>query len=555
MPTIEFSLKDLNKLVGKNISLDELGEKYILFAKGEIEEIDGEMIKADIKDTNRPDLWSVEGLARELKGHCDIEVGIPKFKIKKSNLVVKVDKKVEDVRPKTVCAVVKNLNLDENSIKQMIQLQEKVCQTFGKNRDMAAIGVYDYDKIKGPIKYTTFKPKELKFKPLGFDKEMSLEEILKIHPKGLEYRHLLKGKKEYPIFIDNNKNVLSMPPIINSDYTGRVDEKTKNVFIEVSGHDIDRISIALNVIVTALRERGGEIFSVDVVYGKEKITTPNLSPKKFKMNINKCKKILGLDLDKKEIVDLLKKSRFDAKIVGNDIYVSYIPYRNDIMDERDLIEEVAISYGYNKINPEKIEINSKGEELPIEIFSNKIREICIGFGIQEILTFTLTNKENLTSKMRKNDKIIELSNPVSLSWSVFRNSLIPNGLEFLSNNKHVQYPQKIFEIGDVLKIDEKKETKTNDVRKLSILLTDSEIGYEKISSILKSFMNAIGVEYDLKEIEDRSFIIGRCASVHVENEVIGVIGEIHPEVLENFDLEKPVIGMELNLNRLMKLSS
>lgn len=556
MPTIEFMLEDLRNLLGKNIKIEDLRERGILFAKGEIEEEEDGRIKVDIKDTNRPDLWSVEGIARELRGHYKIETGLPKFKIRKSGLVVGVDKKVEKVRPKTVCAVVKNLDFNENSIKQIIQLQEKVCQTFGRNRATAAIGIYDYDKIKGPIKYTTFKPKNLKFKPLGFKKEMTLEEILKKHPKGKKHGHLLEKHKEYPIFIDNGGNVLSMPPIINSDYTGKVGKKTKNVFIEVSGHRINTISIALNVIVSALKERGGKIYSVDVKYGKEEITTPDLSPNHGEMNLDKCKKILGLELSKREIKNLLKKSRCKGKTKDRKIKVKYPPYRKDIMDGRDLMEEVAISYGYDKIDSEEIKFHSRGKEERLEEFSNKIRELCIGFGLQEILTFTLTSKENLLEKMRSEDKkIAEISNPVSKNWSVFRNSLIPKGLEFLSKNKHVQYPQKIFEIGEITKINKKMETGTEDLRNLSTMITDNEIGYENMVSILDSIMKNLGIEYSLKKTKNKNFIEGRAAKISIGKKEVGYLGEIHPEVLENFNLEKPVVALEINLDEILKSGS
>lgn len=546
MPTIEFSLRDLEKLIGKKIGLEDLKNEGILFVKGEVDENLGEILKVTIKDINRPDLWSVEGIARELRGHYRIEEGLPKFSVKKSGLTVIVEKKVEKVRPKTVCAVVKKLRLDDESIKQMIQLQEKVCQTFGSNRDMAAIGVYDYDKIKGPIKYTTFKPDDLKFVPLGFSREMSLKEILREHPKGKEYGHLLKGKGEYPIFIDSTGNVLSMPPIINSNYTGKVDENTKNVFIEVSGHDLGRISVALNVIVTALKERGGEICSVEVKYGKN-ITTPDLTPKKSEMSVNDCRKILGMEITSKEMVKLLKEARFDAREKGKKIEVLYPAYRNDIMDERDLIEEVAISFGYNDIEPEEPRIYTRGGEDEREKLSNRMREICVGLGLQEVLNYTLSNKKDLLENMETGGEVVEIENPVSSNWSVFRNSLVPGCLRFLSYNKHVEYPQKIFEIGNVVKIDNKMETRTSDERNLAIILTDISVGYENISSILNSIMENLGTEYRLEELKKSKFIEGRCASVLVGEKKIGEMGEIHPKVIENFGLENPIVALELNL--------
>src|SRR4030042_1645697 len=257
MPTIEVSHNDLCNLIGKTFAMEELKD-IVLYAKGEIDEVNGDLIKIDEKDSNRPDLWSAEGIAREIKGRINPR-GCPKYSVKPSNVVVNVDKKNKTVRPNTVCAVVKNLKIDIDVLSQIIQLQEKIHTTFGSNRKEIAMGIYDYDRIKPPIRFTTFKPEGIKFAPLDFEEEMTLKEILEKHPKGKEFVHLLTGCKEYPIFIDANNEVLSMPPIINSNYSGKITENTKNAFIECSGFNFKFLIPALNVVVAALADRGTEI--------------------------------------------------------------------------------------------------------------------------------------------------------------------------------------------------------------------------------------------------------------------------------------------------------
>ena len=278
MPTIEVSYKDLYGLIGKKLSLKDL-EDTVMYAKGKIDAVDGDKLKIEIQDTNRPDLWSAEGLAREIKGRITKEIGLPKYKVSKSSVVVKVYKKVSKVRPLTVCAVVKNLKITSEVLSQMVQLQEKVSVTFGKNRKEVAIGAYDLHKIKPPIRYTTVKPDGIKFAPLEFKKEMTPKEIIEKHPKGKEFGHLLTGYEEYPIFIDSANNVLSLPPIINSEHTGKVTEKTRDLFIECSGFDFKFLIPALNVIIAALIDRGGKLESVKIVYPNKTITTPDLTPK------------------------------------------------------------------------------------------------------------------------------------------------------------------------------------------------------------------------------------------------------------------------------------
>jgi len=549
MPTIEVNYNDLLSLIGKHIPLDVLQEEGILYSKGEIDEIDGEILKVDIKDTNRPDLWSTEGIARELQGIYGVNAGCPKYDVKKGDLEVNVDKKLKNIRPLTVCAVVKGLNITEDVLSQMIQLQEKVSITFGRNRREVAIGVYDLHKITPPIKFTTVKPDGIKFVPLESGEKMTPAQILKKHPKGREYAHLLQGLHEYPIFIDGAGEVLSMPPIINSDHTGKVTSATRDLFIECSGFDFRFLLPALNVIVTALADRGGMVESVKVVFPDGVKFTPDLKPKKASVDTDYANKISGLKLAPKRMAELLEQARYDARIIGKKIEVLYPAYRQDIMHQRDVIEDIIISYGYNKIKPIPPKLATLGQLNKIELVSDAMTEIMTGLGLQEILSYMLTNKNDLFRKMNMPEgEVVEIENIVSANWCVFRNRLLPSLLEFLSRNKHREYPQKIFEIGDVVLLDNMQETKTKDTRKMAAAVSDNRVGYEHIASILDAFMSSLGLEYELARTEHTSFITGRAAEIKIKGKPIGIIGEVHPQVLNNWGLEKPVVAFELELD-------
>ncbi|MEM5834758.1 MAG: phenylalanine--tRNA ligase subunit beta [Candidatus Aenigmatarchaeota archaeon] len=547
MPTIEVSFKDLCSLVGKKLSLEEVKE-LVRYAKSEVESVEGDLLKIEVKDTNRPELWSVEGIAREIKGRIGKEKGCPRYKVERSRVEVMVDKKVSKVRPLTVCAVVRDLKIDENVLSQIIQLQEKICTTFGRNRKEVALGIYELDRIKPPIRYTTVKPEEIKFVPLDFEEELTPKEILEKHPKGKEYGYLLQGFSEYPIFIDSSNEVLSLPPIINSNYSGKVTTKTKNVFIECSGFNFNFLIPALNAVVTALAERRGKIESVKIIYPEKIMVTPNLEPKKFEVSLGYINKVSGLSLKEKEACELLEEARYDAKIKGNKIEVVYPAYRQDIMHARDIVEDILISYGYEKIKPKYPRIHTIGKIDEMEEFSNKVAEIMIGLGFQEILSYNLTSKENLFKKMNlKEENVVEIENPVSSSWSVFRNWLLPSLLDFLSNNKHIEYPQKIFEIGVCVVVDEEKETKTREIRKLACAISDTKATYEDISSVLDSLLSSFEIPYKLKPIKHESFIQGRVAGVFIKDKQVGLVGEFHPLVLENWNLEMPVAAFELEV--------
>lgn len=558
MPTIEVDYDDLQKLIGRHVPLDELRDKAIQYAKGEVEDMDGEILKLDIKDANRPELWSAEGIAREIAGRYG-KPGLPTYNVRKPKLTVTVDAKVKNVRPYTVCAVARGLHIDENVLPQMIQLQEKVAETFGKRRKEVAIGVYDFHKIKGPIKYTTVKPDGIRFVPLEFSDPLTPKQILEQHPKGKEYGHLLEGQSEYPIFIDNAGEVLSMPPIINSNHTGKVTSETRDVFIECSGFNLKWNSDALNVLVTALADRGADIEGVKVVYPKghhitKTIITPQLKPKTFSINIEDANDIIGIKLSPKQMVDLLERARYSAKVRGMSIEVQYPAYRQDIMHWRDIAEDIAISYGYDDIEPIPPQLATTGKELDSEVNARRATEVMVGLGLQEVMSYILTNKDNIFKKMNmKESPCVEIENVISANWSVFRTWLLPNMLEFLSKNKHAEYPQRIFEAGMCVTLDQTKDTKTKDIRKLACALSNTVIGYEDASSLLEALLSSLGIKFNLHPSNHPSFINGRAASVHASGREIGIIGEIHPKVLNSWGLEKPVVAFELSLDEILML--
>ncbi|MEM0360480.1 MAG: phenylalanine--tRNA ligase subunit beta [Candidatus Diapherotrites archaeon] len=546
MPTIEISKKDLESLTGKKIPEQELQEKAILFAKSEIENIEGDKLKIDVKDSNRPDLWSVEGIARELRGYYGIEKGLPKFLVKKSGITAKIDPGLKNIRPCGAYAIAKNVKVSDEFIQQLIQMQEKICETFGRKRKEVAIGIFDADKVSGNVKYYAAKPVE-KFVPLGYRTPLTLEEILQEHPKGKEYAKLLEGQQKFPLLVDSKGDVLSMPPIINSEHSGKVTLETKNLFIDVTGFKQETIETALEIVCAALADRGAKIESITVDYGTKKIETPRFETKKISVPIALFEKLFGGKTTEKELVKLAEKKRMNAIKKGASLLVSYPSYRADILHPVDIIEDLLIAYGYDKIEPLKVEVPVQGTELPETKTIETVRECCIGMQLQEVLTFTLTSREKQESKMLlQKQEFIELENPVSTEFAMLRKSIIPELLAFLSKNKHCDFPQKIFEIGKTFALDEKSETRTRETNTLCIALSGKNENYTSIKAHLEALCKAMNWKHELQEKTHPSFNSGRCALVKANNKN-GVIGEISEKVLKEFELEMPVAVLEIEI--------
>ncbi len=562
MPKFDVSKSDLERLIGKEFTIEEW-EDLFLYAKCELDDVweeNGEIyFKADSKDTNRPDLWSAEGIARQIKWALGMERGLPKYEIERSDVTVYVDERLKDVRPYGVYAIVEGLHLDEEALKQMINLQEKVALTFGRRRREVAIGIFDFDKVKPPIYYRAAEKSE-KFVPLGFEEELTLEEILEKHEKGKEYGHLIKDKPYYPLLVDSEGKVLSMPPIINSEITGRVTTETRNVFVDVTGWDLNKIMLALNVVVTALAERGGKIKSVKVVYPDFEVETPDLTPRSFDVELDYIRKLAGIEVGEEEIKDLLERMMYDVKLEDGKAKLLYPAFRDDIMHARDVLEDVLIAYGYNEIEPEEPKLAVQGRGDKFVEFEDAVRELMVGFGLQEVMTFNLTNREAQYEKMNLEygkdyfnnppAELVEIENPISPKWSALRNWLLPSLLDFLSQNTHEEYPQRLFEVGKATLIEESRETKTVSESKLAVALAQPRVTFTDAKEILDSVMRHLGFQYELEKIEHPSFIQGRVGRIVVGGETLGIIGEVHPAVLEKWGIEMPVAGFELFLRPL-----
>ncbi len=552
MPTIELSKEDLEKLVGRKFTVEELESEAVHYVKGELEEVDGDNIKIEISDSNRPDLWSTEGIARAIKPFYTKENGIPKYKVSKGKFGVNVTSKVEKVRPVIGCAVIRDIKITEEVLQQMIQLQEKVAGTFGRKRARASIGVYDLDRITPPILYTTVKPHKAAFIPLEFKDRLTPAEILEKHPKGQEYGHLVKKYKEYPMIIDAKKRVLSMPPIINSDYSGKVTKKTKNLLIEVTGFDYKQVEPALKVMVMAMADRGGKIESALINHrSRKEVMTPVFAEKDYVLSVDSINRVSGLNLKPAEAARLLKKARYDVDYDSEHLHIKYPEWRQDIMHPIDIIEDAIIAYGYNKIEPEIPELVTSGEYDKLQNFSKLVREVMVGFVAQEIMTFTLTNKRNLFEKMNlPEERVIEIENPVSSNWSTLRNWMIPSMMEFLSRNTKVAYPQRIFEVGDCVTLNTKAETGTDTVRTLAYAHAGMGVNFTMAKQVLKALVKSLGMKYSVTERDYPSFIQGRSGEIKINGKRVGLIGEIHPDVLQKWGLEVPAVVFEIDLSKI-----
>lgn len=544
MPTVNFDKTEFISLLGKSVDDQTLSERISMIGT-DLEKVDPEIIVEVFPD--RPDMLSIEGFTNAMKGFMGIEEGPIEFNVYDSTYAGIVDPKVKLVRPYAVGAIVKGINFDDNTIRSLMQIQEKLHITHGRNRKKVAIGVHDLDKIEFPIKYTAM-PRDFTFKPLEFDKTITIDEILKFHPKGIEYAHLLSEFKECPIWIDNKGQVLSMPPIINGDHT-KVTEKTKNLFIDITGTHRKSIEYALNIILMGLFIRKGNIYSFKLSDEGKELTYPNLNREIIELDISYSNKILGLNLSEDETANLLLKMRYGvhSKSKGK-IAVEIPPYRADIIHPIDLVEDISIAYGFENFVPEIPDIATIGQENPIEIFIRKIEEVMVGFNFFEVKNYILSNEDILITKMLDNKrKIVKTRNAVNTEFDTIRCSLLPLLIKTLASNSHYEYPQNIFEVGIVV-----PDQNLVEKQFLSCAICHPKANFSEIKGILNGFFTSLGIQYSVKEDNYPYFIQGRFCSLEVGGKYVGRMGELNPEVLYNFKLEMPVSAFEIDLSAIFE---
>lgn len=540
----------MKELLGIDVTIEELDD-LLAFAKSEIDDFveEEDMLVIDIKTSNRPDLWCPEGMIREIKGILEQEAGIPQYEVKKSDYKVVVDSALASTRPYIACAIAKNLDLTDYSIKQLMQQSEKIDNSYGRKRKRSSIGMYNLSMIESPIEYKVID-KSHKFVPLEHEEEMDLPTILEEHEKGLEFGDIVKGYGHYPILLSANGTTLSLPPVINSNDVGRITEDTKEFLIEVTGTNYETVNVVLNILCQTMVEYGSDIYSVEIVYPseirKENDITPLLEKEEITVNLDKINKYLGVKLTSDEGIEKLRKRRFECKTIGKtNLEVKIPPYRKDILHWVDIAEEIAIALDYNKIGVTKWKVITKGGLLPETESENKVRNILVGSGGIEIFSNILTDPEILTTNvnMTKVD-LVNLQNPVSLTYSVLRDKLFPLLISVLSKNTHETYPQSIFEVGEVVKILGKRVlTQTN----ASYGFAGAEASFEDVHKRLHMMLDLLDTEYKIESISHPAFTEGRSGKIIIAEKECGIIGEIHPSVLELNQIWVPVVVFEIQL--------
>ena len=577
MPKIDVNEQLFFNLLGRKYDYSSEFEHLLSSAKAELDEApsaaasqDERIIKIELNDTNRPDLWSTAGLARLLRMHTGGASNKARYQAflstvgerkNSGNRTITVAPALQHIRPFMTAFVISGKPIDDAMLKDIIQTQEKLCWNFGRKRRSVSMGVYRSELINWPVQYRAVDPHTTSFTPLGFDTEMTCEQIITEHPKGKEYGWILKGMKKVPLLSDAKGGVLSMAPIINSAHIGAVQPGDADLLVELTGTDIPSLLLATNIVACDFSDAGYTILPVSVEYpydtgfGKT-ITTPLYFQEPTKTTVHAVNKLLGTKLSAQDIVEALERMDNTVTVEGDCLTLTPPAYRNDFLHEVDIIEDVMMGKTVEFFEPETPREFTIGRLSPVTLLSRKIKSLMVGFGYQEMIFNYLGSKKDYIDRMNiDGESVIEIANPMSENYQFVRPSIIPSLLSAETVSGNAVYPHRIFETGKIAYLAPEENTGTRTRQSLGFLTVNQDANFNEAASLVAGLLYYLQMDYTVCETHDPRFIEGRQAGVLANGKQIGIFGELHPQVLENWSVTVPAFAGELDIESILTLQN
>jgi phenylalanyl-tRNA synthetase beta chain len=538
-------------------------------------------LKIELNDTNRPDLWATAGCARQLRLHGGGKrPEYPFFSspgnTQKASRKLRVEASVARVRPYLAGFIASGKAITDAALRDMIQTQEKLAWNFGRKRRTISMGLYRIGIIQWPIVYKAVDPDSVSFVPLQWDTPLTLREILKQHPKGREYAFIQEHEPLHPLLVDSRGAVLSYPPIINSADLGAVQVGDRDLFVELTGTDMPSVTLAASIMACDLADQGYTIEPVEVDYEYDtpfgrQVTNPYYFQEPVFCSLARIEKFLGEKLDGDACVAALERMGCRAEKArsrekggeagpGQAAEVEGVrawppEYRNDFLHAADVAEDVMIGRGLGSFKPERPRDFTVGRLSPITLFSRKVKEILVGLGYQEMIYNYLGSRKDLVENMRGDGaRIIKIANPMSENYGYVRDSVLASLLSSEAASGHAMYPHRIFEVGKIACRDPAENYGTSTRQYAGFLQAGNDANFNTAAGQIQTLFYYMNREYTLEESADRRFIPGRAAALLCGGKPVGVFGEIHPQVLENWGILMPCIAAEIDLDALLDIT-
>ncbi|MGC8529753.1 MAG: phenylalanine--tRNA ligase subunit beta [Leptospirillia bacterium] len=578
MPTLEGHLDDLNSLLPAPLSPEEMNH-VLDRVKGEWKYYDPttRRFKIELNDTNRPDLWSVEGIARQLRGGTPLPGRPYDFleraakRKRETPAEIVVDPGLSAVRPFLGGFRATGGTLGEEGLEGLIGTQERLSELFGRKRADLAIGVYPLKgatEISFPLSFRLADPDTTQFVPLGEESPRSLREVVSTHPKGIAYGPLISSFPAWPVLSDARGEILSLPPVINSQMSGAVVAGDRDLFVEATGNDPQRILLALNILAANLTDRG---FHVDPLLSKGKgwdLLAPGDPEIKVFVPAGLPARVLGCGKDPQDFIEVLlgfgypalswkgKETNGEGDPSGEGFEVLQPFYRDDLLGAVDVVEDYLVARGFSSFTPVMPRAFTAGSSAPRIKVENRIRTAFLGMGFTELLSNILTGEPTVTTRLgRPGDSLVRIDNPASLQYAVVRPTLLSGLLAAESRSARHPYPHRLFEVGEAMELSHLSsgEPRLKDLHLAAALVSHPQAGISELQGVLDALLARFFRGLVLEATDLPPYIPGRCGVLkNSRGERIATVGEIHPATLDLWGIRMPTAAFEIDLGALLE---
>ena len=540
MPNVTFDKRYLMELIRGEVEDRLLAEEAQKMGV-EVEAITDSEVKLAIT-ANRPDLLDVVGFARAFRNFTH---KAEKFKYSpghESRISVKVAEGTPESMPFIACIVARGLRLTDESLKGLLNFSDKFCEAYGRRRTKLAMGIYDLLKIGDTLSYSAYDG--TRFAPLGHRKDMALEEILTDTEQGRQYGGSFK--KEQLAMLKDGKEVLALIPIVNSERT-KITARTTDLLIDITGVNRHAVEGSASLFAASLEDMGAEIQTVKISYPSGDFSLPSQEERFLFIPVKVIEAQIGIKIGFNNIISLANKMGYEAVLVGNKIKFRLPPYRLDILNDQDVIEDIAIAYGYAYIPGVPAQATQQGRLEDRSAVNERASSAMVGMGFTEAMNTYLTNEEDNFTKMLCSSKpaeYVKLSGSKTNTITMLRTCILPFLLKNLGASAHESMPQALFEADMVFRMAGKVPLEEHH---LACVKAGPKTNFNEMKSIAESLLMRLGIEYRISESTHRHFIPGRGAKIICKGGEIGSFGEISPEVLSNFGIEEPCIALEIRI--------
>jgi phenylalanyl-tRNA synthetase beta chain len=564
MPKIDVSEELFFRALGRTFEEAELVQ-LLTAAKAELDGWDhaAKQLRVELNDTNRPDLWSTLGLARQLAVYLGRPIPSYPFFSRAGDAKPSADRRVivdrglADIRPYIVSFVAEGREVTDALLREIIQSQEKLCGIFGRKRRTIAMGVSRADLIAWPVHYRAADPDATRFTPLDFDRPLSMRQMLAEHPKGREYGHIVASYPRFPLLADAKGEVLTFPPVINSALIGGVKPGDRRLFIDLTGPDLEILLTAGAITACDFADMGFTVLPVQVEFPRDTkhgrtLTTPYYFQAETTLEVADAERRLGDRFSPEEAAGFVRKMGNAVRVEGNRLVVAPPPFRDDFLHPVDVIEEIMIGRGMASFAPVMPREFTVGRITRSEERARQVRDLMIGLGYQEMIFNYLGARADFADRMlRDGASLVEIANPMSESYAALRDSIIPNLLASEAASANAAYPHRIFEAGKTVVKDPADNHGSRTLNCLGALLADRETGFNDIDAHLLALFFYLNLEPVVSPVDDSRFIPGRAAVISVGGRKVGVMGEVAPQVLERWGIQMPCAAAEIVLDELV----